>query len=259
MNYENRICCFIDILGFKQHLDQTINASGEDNVEKINLIKSILDLSKNITQDVGLSESKVVTYFSDSIVISYKYNEESQLFWTLLNLLYVSMELANKGFLIRGGVGIGKLIHTNEVIFGPALVSAYHLESKISKFPRIIIPKDIIEKGLQYHSKHHTQEEEEKYIMNVVTKDEDGYFYIDYIEKSSSEFDDMEYYLFFFINNLKKNFFSNYKNEAKDVQAKLDWLKAKINALISTIKENMKDPEYGHEIIELYSSIDFIE
>jgi hypothetical protein len=259
MNYENRICCFIDILGFKQHLDQTLNAKGEDNVEKINSIKSVLDLAKSITQDLGLSESKEVTYFSDSIVISYKHNEESQLFLTLLNLLYVSMELANKGFLIRGGVGIGKLIHTNEAIFGPALVNAYHLESKISKYPRIIIPKDIIEQSLKYRSKHHSQKEEHEYIMDVVTKDKDGYFYIDYIQKSSSEFYDKEYDLFVFINNLKINFFSNYLNERDDVKVKLDWLKSKINALISNIKKNIENPEFTPEIIELYSSIEYIE
>ncbi len=259
MNYENRICCFIDILGFKQHLNQTINPFGEDNITKIKLIKSILDLSKNITSDKGISESKVVTYFSDSIVISYKYDEESQLFFTLLNLLYVSMELANKGFLTRGGVAIGKLIHINEVIFGPALVDAYNIESKISKYPRIIVDKDVIKKGLLYHSKNHTQEDEKEYIMDIVTEDEDGYYYIDYIQKSSSEFNDVEYDLYIYINNLKQHFFSNYSNENEGVKQKLDWLKTKINTLISNIKINITNPEFAPDLIALYSKVEYIK
>lgn len=259
MNYENRICCFIDILGFKQHLIQTIDTFGEDNIEKIESIKSVLDLSKKITSDSGISESKVITYFSDSIVISYKYNEESQLFFTLLNLLYVSMELANRGFLTRGGVAIGKLVHNDEVIFGPALVDAYDLESKTSKYPRIIINDEVIKKGLQHHSDNHTEEDEKDYIMEIVTKDNDGYYYIDYIQKASSEFDDMEYDLYRYIDNLKRNFFSNYHNEDEKVREKLNWLKSKINNLISNIKKNIKDPEYAPDLIELYSKVEYIK
>ncbi|REE07626.1 hypothetical protein DFQ09_1176 [Winogradskyella pacifica] len=259
MNYENRICCFIDILGFKQHLNQTINSAGEDNIEKIKSIQSILNLSKSITSDTGLSKSKIVTHFSDSIVISYKYDEESQLFSTLLNLLYVSMELANKGFLTRGGVAIGKLIHTDEVVFGPALVDAYNIESKLSKYPRIIVDKNVIENGLQYHSENHTKEEEKEYVMDIVTEDNDGHYYIDYVQKSSSEFDDLEYDLYRYINNLKENFFSNYDEENEDVQKKLDWLKTKINELITNIKTNIKNPEFAPDIIALYSTVEYIK
>jgi hypothetical protein len=259
MNYENRICCFIDILGFRQHINETIKHSGEDEIEKIISIKSILDLSKNITKDIGISKSKVVTYFSDSIVISYKYDEKSQLFWTVLNLLYVSMEMANKGFLIRGGVAIGKLVHTDEMIFGPALVEAYDLESKISKYPRIIIAKNVIEAGVQYHSESHTAEDEQEYIMDIVTEDKDGHYYIDYIQKSSSEFDDPEYDLYTFIDNIQKNFFSNYNDQPNEVKEKLDWLKHKVNEVISNIHRNIKTMNLAPDLIELYSALSHIK
>lgn len=259
MNYENRICCFIDILGFKKHLDQTVDENGEDNIQKIKSINSILEFAKTWTSDIGLSESKIVTYFSDSIVISYKYNEQSQLFYTLWNLLLVSMELANKGFLTRGGVAIGKLIHTNEVIFGPALVRAHKIESKIAKFPRIIVDKNAINEGLKYHSENHSKEDEEEIIMDIVTEDEDGNYYIDYIEKALSEFDDIKYDAFRYINSLKENFFSNYENESREVREKLDWLKNKINKLITVIKTGLKNPKYAPDLVDLYSKIELIE
>lgn len=259
MNYQYRICCFIDILGFKEHLDATIDPNGNDVVEKINSIKSILDLSKDITNDNGHSKTRVVTYFSDSIVISYEYNEESQLFWNLLNLLHVSTELAINGFLTRGGVAIGKLIHNSEIIFGPALVKAYNIESKISKYPRIIVDKKVIEEGLNFHSISNTKEEEEEHVMNIVTLDDDDNYYIDYIQKSSSEFDDVEYDLFTFINRLKDYYFSNYENQSDDVRVKLDWLKQKINNLISNIKRNIQNPRYAPDLIELYSQVDYIQ
>ena len=44
------------------------------------------------------------------------------------------------GFLIRGGITIGKLYHnaTQGVVFGEALVEAYNLESKDAIYPRVI-------------------------------------------------------------------------------------------------------------------------
>lgn len=252
MNYQERICCFIDILGFKKHIDETINESGEDNLKKIESIKHILKLSKKITNNSGFSKSKVITYFSDSIVISYKYDEPSQLFYTILDLLYVSFELANKGYLTRGGVAVGKLLHTSKYIFGPALVEAYNLESKNAKFPRIIISEEVIKLGVKYRKDYHSEKDESEYLMNILTLDDDGYYFIDYISKASSEFDDLEYDLFFYIQNIQKKFFSNYNNETIEIKEKLDWLKIKLNNYINQIQENVKKPQFDSEVRNLY-------
>ena len=73
MNYEYRICCFIDILGFKSHIDSTVDDSGNDVEDKIKSIKQIIDIANKILieYDSGISKSKMVTQFSDSIVISF--------------------------------------------------------------------------------------------------------------------------------------------------------------------------------------------
>lgn len=47
--------------------------------------------------------------------------------------------LLQLGMLVRGGVACGPLIHEDRVIFGPGLVSAYQLESKVAKVARIIL------------------------------------------------------------------------------------------------------------------------
>lgn len=127
MTYENRVCCFIDILGFKEHLEATVDQNGNDNEEKIKEISNVLSFSQKITENHGLSESRRITYFSDSIVISYKLDEPEQLFISLIDLLHLNLEMAYKGYLIRGGVTIGKLMHNEKVIFGPALNEAYRI------------------------------------------------------------------------------------------------------------------------------------
>jgi hypothetical protein len=228
MNYEKRICCFIDILGFRQHIEETVDELGKDKIEKIEKIKYILDLSKKMTDDSGFSKSKIVTYFSDSIVISYDYTEPSQLYHTLIDLLYVSFELANQGYLARGGVTIGKLIHTNELIFGPAMVKAYDLESKEAIYPRIIVEKEVVENGIKFKVDNHSANDELEYIFDIITEDSDGNYYIDYISKSSSEFNDPEYDLYGYLDRLK-NFFDDFQDLDDKVQKKLLWLKEKIN------------------------------
>ncbi|RZK48001.1 MAG: hypothetical protein EOO99_11735 [Pedobacter sp.] len=255
MKYQKRICCFIDILGFKKHIDETTKETGEDNIKKIKSIKSVLKLSKRITKDHGISNSKVITYFSDSIVISYNYNEPGQLFYTLLDLLYVSFELANKGYLTRGGVSIGKLLHTKKYIFGPALVDAYEIESKKAIYPRIIVSEEVIKIGSKHSKIGHSEDDERGYVMDLIDQDSDGLHYIDYITKSSSEFDDPEYDLYLYIENLKSNFFSNYDFETDGVKEKLDWLKLKLNKYITQIKENIKNRDFSQEIVDIYSNL----
>lgn len=257
MNYEKRICCFIDILGFKKHIDETITETGDDNIKKIKSVADVLKFSKKLTGENGIGKTKVITYFSDSIVISYKYDEPNQLFYTLLDLLYVSFELANKGYLTRGGISIGKLLHTSKYIFGPALVQAYEIESKKAIYPRIIVSEDVINIGAQHTKIGHSEFDEREYILNLLNQDSDGLYYIDYITKSSSEFDDPEYDLYLYIQSLKNNFFLNYESENASVKIKLDWLKSKLNEYIKQIKVNIKiNPNFSQEIVEIYSSLD---
>jgi hypothetical protein len=51
---------------------------------------------------------------------------------------------AIKGYLLRGGVTIGDVIHDDEVVFGPGLNRAYYLESKVAKMPRFVLDNEVI-------------------------------------------------------------------------------------------------------------------
>jgi len=51
------------------------------------------------------------------------------------------------GILIRGGITIGKIIHTETgIVFGQGLIDAYQLESRAAKYPRIILSDKLITK-----------------------------------------------------------------------------------------------------------------
>jgi predicted nuclease with TOPRIM domain len=77
MKYENRVVAFIDILGFKNMLDETVNKKDEDLEENIDKLiaayNEINELWKEDRNDNSkLNSSRKVTIFSDSIVVSFE-------------------------------------------------------------------------------------------------------------------------------------------------------------------------------------------
>lgn len=78
--------------------------------------------------------------FSDCTVLSQRGTFLVPLF---LSVAQLAMALLDLGVLIRGGVSLGPLYHDAGVVFGPALVEAYHLESRCAKFPRILVSEAV--------------------------------------------------------------------------------------------------------------------
>ncbi|HEX9803916.1 MAG TPA: hypothetical protein VGB35_11695, partial [Gammaproteobacteria bacterium] len=157
MNYQDRVVCFLDILGFSSHIARSIEQDGSDAVEKI---RELSDVFVHIREKLDIDRpferhDKEVTQFSDSVVISFPAYSESGVFYALLDILWVQVSLAKKGYLCRGGVTRGRLIHTPTVLFGPAMVEAYTLESKSALYPRVILDAEIINTGVAAHARHH--------------------------------------------------------------------------------------------------------
>ena len=134
------------------------------------------------------------------------------------------------------------------------MVRAYDLESKIAIYPRIIIEKEVVENGIKYKNENHSTSEELQYISEIITEDEDGNFYIDYISKCSSEFNDPEYDLYEYLKKLK-NFFENFDNLDEKVQKKLLWLKDKINNEVNQIHRNIENKHFDIELRDYYRTL----
>lgn len=176
MPYERRICAFIDILGFKEHIERSVSEA-----EYIQEIKAAIDNIKEMGDTNVHLKSQLVTQFSDSIVISYLFDEPAACFHVLNDLGISVIQITNRGFLLRGGCVVGDLVHTDDYVFGPAMNHAYEIESKIAVFPRIVIDKDVIIAGANAPKQDHTPEEELRYIGAMLKQDEDDLYFIDYI------------------------------------------------------------------------------
>lgn len=248
MKYEQRIVAFLDILGFRSLLDETVDKDGNDIEEKINsvisayqAIRDIWDLDNGkVLSEFKKKDSKQVSIFSDSIVVSFKVEDPSQVFYTLLEIKHVIMLLLYRKILCRGAVAIGKFIHTENYLFGPALVEAYTLESKAAMYPRVILDNSVIEAGAKYSGQHNSRAEKE-YVQSLLEQDSDGMYYVDYFFKAQSELDDPEYDFPSYIDNLgeiiRKGLMASSHHSKADLRVKYSWMRERYNQMVEIVTD----------------------
>lgn len=161
--YTERIVCFIDLLGFKEIVEQ---CKGDRNL-LVQLHAMLGELQANklanevfggipvltsekqwtTSEKAGTAEAAKsqwplsITQFSDSFVVSCPADNFGSC-RLLLQTVYAVKRLFfwHLGILMRGGIAKGEVIHEQGgVLFGPAMNAAYALESKAAIYPRILI------------------------------------------------------------------------------------------------------------------------
>lgn len=131
---QDKVVAFIDILGFKEMVNESFKyGSYYGNI--LSALKTI-DNMRHLKVDSDSSVGHEVTVFSDNIVISYKRNYLDLLIRDVIDL---QISLLADGMLTRGGVSFGKLCHEDNLVYGPALIEAYLIESKYAIYPRVVI------------------------------------------------------------------------------------------------------------------------
>ena len=133
--YQRRLVILYDVLGWRNH----INAANGD-AEKIgNLRRLILQSHRSLR--LRSQFNMRISTFSDNIVITQPINEKTPLLLTLI--AFQQIAAAMKGFLLRGGITVGDVVHDDECVFGPGLNRAHELESKIAHYPRFALDRDV--------------------------------------------------------------------------------------------------------------------
>jgi hypothetical protein len=137
--YERRLVGFADVLGWREHIIETL-----ENPGRLNFLKGIVEswaYQARSDYSVGYGGLRVSS-FSDNVV----YSQEVLNPMTLLaRMATMQLAAAGGGFWMRGGVTIGKIIHTKDCVFGPALNRAYEIEDTVAVYPRIVIDHNVIE------------------------------------------------------------------------------------------------------------------
>ena len=84
-------------------------------------------------------------FFSDTLVLAAPIVKETDDATEVRALVrharWLQNDLVAEGFFVRGGLSLGSLHVSEQVLFGPALVEAYDLESRAAVHPRIVLSR----------------------------------------------------------------------------------------------------------------------
>lgn len=86
-------------------------------------------------------------FFSDTLVLAAPVKEhggeEAAIGGLVIQAAWLQLNLVSSGFFVRGGLSLGRMHLRDGLVFGPALVEAYELESRRAVYPRIVLSSDV--------------------------------------------------------------------------------------------------------------------
>ncbi|MHB9096209.1 MAG: hypothetical protein ACYC5X_00100 [Syntrophales bacterium] len=166
--YEQRLCAFVDILGFSDLVERSKRSNALQ--QKIReLLRRVIDAkplrdswwidiiearlrehgipnprSAAEQQVAGYAAAERGTNFSDNIVLSVTLDAHA-ISTLITSLIFLSRDAAELGIYVRGGICQDLLCHEENLCFGPALIAAYKLEQKVAFYPRILVTPEAYE------------------------------------------------------------------------------------------------------------------
>lgn len=195
--YKRALISFIDILGFKNLI------ASSDYAAVAKKLEAVKRFSGPEADEDGEGLEPHFIQFSDSIIrirpLDGKANSDFPsgiIFHELYDLVLMQGELVKHGVCLRGGIAIGDVHYDDKTIFGPGFVRAYEMESQYANFPRIVLDPQVLRELLVNKTliaRHHDVTEEIRYIRNLVQKDADGLFFVDYLNAFIDELDHPEF------------------------------------------------------------------
>lgn len=113
------------------------------------------------------------TMFENSLILSCPLieKEERLIIREIIEMMSdIQLYLLREGVLIRGGITIGDICHSEQFVFGKALVELHELETKKVIYPRVILSEKLL--AIIKQSRDHQQ---------YLQIDDDQFTYIDYL------------------------------------------------------------------------------
>lgn len=201
VEYEPCIVTFIDVLGFRSLL--ATRTAGE-----VHAVMHVLrdgtrpdyEPAPRSMNEVRLRSRAFAEAVSDAVVRVRVYDTQQRdgaLFWELLDLLHAQLDCIARGVVVRGGVTIGDAYvgHNGEgPVFGPAFARAYGIESEEAVHPRIVLDLpayEAVRHDERLRSQEHGADEEFGYLDDLLTLDDDGWLFLDYLRAGEAELDDI--------------------------------------------------------------------
>jgi hypothetical protein len=144
--YRERYCAFLDILGFRELVEEL--KDGKLDFKFIQLMLQDIHNPPAQLNRLARSDFKAQS-ISDAVAISAPVNASG-----LLDIITaaerMTIDMLLRGYFVRGAVVRGRLYHDDQMVFGEALIHAYQLESQIVRYPRIMLTRPVADDFLNY-------------------------------------------------------------------------------------------------------------
>jgi hypothetical protein len=192
--FELRYVAFVDVLGFKTLVDrmatdrrlfQTVRDALKavaGQAQSFQTYRKGFNAERRARMRAGgisfVGDMRLqMTAFSDSFVVS-----DTRPAWHVLAAVQaLGSHFLRKGILTRGGVVHGPAYHRSQVLFGPAINDAYHLETEVARYPRILVAPDVVSDVWGYHSG--------LCRGNLLRRDADGCWFVNVLTPALSDWD----------------------------------------------------------------------
>lgn len=171
--FEERAVAFIDVLGFKS----VVEKSGGSNLKFLEELVETLETAVpglDGTVDPAVPKGLIPKHISisDCIILSAPLTSDKiKSYCGLSTLVMRAIQLTHiflaKGYLVRGGIAVGQLWHTDSNIVGAAYQDAYLIETKTGA-PRIELSEKAKEYWLQRNGDSNSMclEYRERFMVN---------------------------------------------------------------------------------------------
>jgi hypothetical protein len=206
IKYRRALVSFFDILGFREIVR-------DEPPKKIASDVSLFQGTGKISAEIARGFEGRSFQFSDSIVRMMPLDSEAivahpggLLFQEVYTIALACVEMAYRGVAVRGALTVGDAYFSESMMFGPAMVRAYELESKIAVYPRVIVDPEVIETFKReplLKKDTRSVSDEAKFLQNFLRRDEDGLWFIDYLFAARDDLDSPELFLGLLANNRK--------------------------------------------------------
>jgi hypothetical protein len=186
------ITAFLDVLGFSHNVMAAAKAGQSqqclDSIfESLNEARAFVRGSMSQHALAGPGQW-AIKFFSDNLLVGYPFDEPktaaAAAIFVLRCVQRYQLQMAISGHFVRGGLTIGSLCVTDEIIFGPALIESYKLESDASIVPRVIVTEPV----LKITTSHLASVE--GLVMSdddeLVCRDIDGWWFVNYLQATVS-------------------------------------------------------------------------
>lgn len=175
------LVAYLDLLGLRS---QMVAARSDRNASECLLRKYRRSLNKALRVLELRDKDCPWSYriFTDSIVLATPcetFDAEAEVGMATIHISEFQLILALNGWLVRGGVSLGLLYIDDSVVFGPALVEAYDLESQQARDPRVILSPvvvDLVRRHLAYYANPYKSPQN-----GYIVTDTDGIAFINYL------------------------------------------------------------------------------